>query len=72
MIEQLIELKRERDNAEVKKRLDAVRRSVKDETNLMPPIIEAVRSNATLGEIMGIMKAEFGQSKDIPVLAQNT
>jgi len=72
MIERLAELKGERDNSEVKKRLDAVRKAAKDETNLMYPIIEAVRNKATLGEIMGIMKAEFGQAKDIPVLAQNT
>jgi methylmalonyl-CoA mutase N-terminal domain/subunit len=29
--------------------------------NLMPPIIEAVRAYATLGEIMGVLRNRFGE-----------
>jgi len=47
------------------KRLDEVcrsgeRPSGRDGTNLMYPIVEAVRAYATLGEICGVMRDVFG------------
>jgi methylmalonyl-CoA mutase N-terminal domain/subunit len=59
------QLRRERDNAAVGKALERVvevaRRPAASENNLMPPIIEAVRAYATVGEICGALRQVFGE-----------
>ena len=40
--------------------LEEVRKAASGETNLFPAVIEAVRGRATLGEIMNVLKDEFG------------
>ena len=59
------QLRRERDNAAVGKALERVvevaRRPAASENNLMPAIIEAVRSYATVGEICGALRQVFGE-----------
>jgi len=42
-------------------RLDAAARI---ETNLMPPIVDCVRNECTVGEIVGTLKRTFGEHKD--------
>ena len=54
-------VKAERDDAEVAKTLDNLRQAIKDGVNTMPAIIEAVKAYATLGEIAGLMREEFGE-----------
>ncbi|MCC6531100.1 MAG: methylmalonyl-CoA mutase [Burkholderiales bacterium] len=58
-------LRRERDNAAVSKALERIvetaRRPAQSESNLMPPIIEAVRAYATVGEICGALRQVFGE-----------
>jgi methylmalonyl-CoA mutase N-terminal domain/subunit len=56
----LEELRRTRDNGAVGQALDRLRLACQGTSNLMPPILDAVRSYATLGEIVGVMKDEFG------------
>ncbi|HKE01930.1 MAG TPA: methylmalonyl-CoA mutase family protein [Planctomycetota bacterium] len=56
----LRDLRKRRDAARVKKSLDAVREACKDGSNLMPRFVEAARSYATLGEIAGVLREEFG------------
>jgi methylmalonyl-CoA mutase N-terminal domain/subunit len=34
----------------------------------MPALIDAVKSYATLGEVMGTMEAEFGRHVEVPVI----
>ena len=63
-IAHLDEVKRRRDDREVASRLrdleSAARRSGSD-ANLMYPLIEAVKAEATLGEMMGVFRDVFGE-----------
>ncbi|MEC8415957.1 MAG: methylmalonyl-CoA mutase family protein [Candidatus Thermoplasmatota archaeon] len=58
--ERLKTLKATRNNDDVARSLSEVRRAAVAEDNLFPHVIEAVRNRATLGEIMGVLKDEFG------------
>ncbi len=64
-IEAVQQLRRERDNIRVEHALDRLRdlaqRPACSDTNLMPPIIEAVRAYATIGEICGVLRNVFGE-----------
>jgi methylmalonyl-CoA mutase N-terminal domain/subunit len=58
----LADLRAKRDNAAVQKALAALKEACKDEqANLMPVILDAVRTYATLGEICGVMREVFGE-----------
>lgn len=58
----LRELREERDNEVVQVKLSALEKACQDESvNLMPVILDAVRSYATLGEICGVMRNVFGE-----------
>jgi methylmalonyl-CoA mutase N-terminal domain/subunit len=64
LIERLKKVKRQRNNVKVKKALDMLRRSAeKENENLMPHIIRAVREYATLGEICDVLREVFGEYK---------
>jgi methylmalonyl-CoA mutase, N-terminal domain len=58
--ERLQELRRQRDAGRVGQTLDALRLACRGTENTMPYILEAVRAYATLSEIVGVMKEEFG------------
>ncbi len=60
-VARLREVRRTRDNREVLKALREVRRAARNGTNLMYPILDAVAAYATLGEIMGVLREEFGE-----------
>jgi len=60
-LERLNRVRRERDNAAVKGTLENLRRVAEGTENTMPAIIEAVRAYATLGEIMDVFRAVFGE-----------
>jgi methylmalonyl-CoA mutase N-terminal domain/subunit len=60
-LERLNSVRRERDNAAVKRTLENLRRVAEGTENTMPAIIEAVRSYATLGEIMDVFRTVFGE-----------
>ncbi len=60
-LERLNRVRRERDNAAVQKALENLRRVAEGTGNTMPAIIEAVKSYATLGEIMDIFRSVFGE-----------
>jgi len=49
-----------RDGAAAAGALDAVRTAARDGSNLMPPLIEAVRAMVTLGEISDVLREEWG------------
>lgn len=51
----------ERDPAKVTASLEALRAACQGTENLMPPILDAVRAYATLGEICGAMREVFGE-----------
>src|SRR4029079_4189408 len=53
-------LRRRRNPARVSETLDALRAAAQGETNLMPPILDAVRAYATVGEICDTLREVFG------------
>jgi methylmalonyl-CoA mutase N-terminal domain/subunit len=53
--------KADRDNKKVADNLNALREAAKGDANLMPYILDAVRSYATLGEICGVLREVFGE-----------
>ena len=57
----LIELRAGRDGSAVSAALEAVRRAAQGSTNLLHPMREALRSQATLGEICGVLRQEWGE-----------
>jgi len=59
--ELLAEYKRNRNCQAVEESLRAVAETAKTDNNLMPPIIEAVRKGATLGEISDALRQVFGE-----------
>ncbi len=54
------QLKKDRDAGRVGQALDRLRVACQGTENTMPYILEAVHAYATLGEIIGVMKEEFG------------
>ncbi len=59
----LEQVRTERDDAAVEKRLDALADAALGDENLMPYIIDAVKVYATTGEICDAMRAVFGEHK---------
>ncbi len=60
-LERLSRVRRERDQSAVKRALEHLQRVAEGTENMMPAIIEAVRAYATLGEIMDVFRAVFGE-----------
>jgi len=63
----LQKLRSERSNDEVGHRLKALRKSAEAGENLMPPLLEAVKAYATLGEICDTLRAVFGAYEETSV-----
>jgi methylmalonyl-CoA mutase N-terminal domain/subunit len=59
-VERLRQLRQERDAGVVGQTLDRLRIACAGTENTMPFILDAVRAYATLTEIVGVMKGEFG------------
>jgi methylmalonyl-CoA mutase, N-terminal domain len=53
-------LRKQRDNTQVSKSLDGLRRAAEGHDNTMPAILNAVRAYATLGEICDTFRGVFG------------
>lgn len=62
-IARLEKMKVARDNEAVKAALKKLREAAKGTENLMPYLIDAVKTYATLGEICGVLREEFGEYK---------
>jgi len=65
--ERLRQLRAERSNDEVARRLGALRKAAQGSENLMPYIFDAVKSYATLGEICDAMREVFGTYEEIAI-----
>jgi methylmalonyl-CoA mutase N-terminal domain/subunit len=61
-------LKRKRNNRAVEETLDSLQRSAEKDDNLMPAIIEAVKTYATLGEICEVLRKVYGEYKELIVI----
>jgi methylmalonyl-CoA mutase N-terminal domain/subunit len=58
-------VKERRDQAAVAAALASVTATAKEpDANLMPPIVDAVRAYATVGEIIGAMEGVFGRYRE--------
>jgi methylmalonyl-CoA mutase N-terminal domain/subunit len=63
----LRKLRAERSDAEVKRRLDGLRKAAAGTANLMPHIYDAVKAYATLGEICDAMREVFGIYEEVAI-----
>ena len=60
-LERLDRVRRERDGEAASVALRRLRDAASGDANLMPCILEAVRAYATLGEMMGVLREEWGE-----------
>ncbi len=61
-------LRESRNDKEVDSNLKSITNASKNETNLIPLIIKAAKSYATLGEIVDSMKVVFGEWQETAVI----
>ncbi len=64
----LQKLREQRDSKKVKEALDRVRQTAEHDENLMPPIIQAAKAYATLGEICNVLREVFGEYRELIVI----
>ena len=62
--ERLAGLRAERDGGAVERALAAVRGAARGGGNMMPPLIGAVEAYATIGEICGVLREEWGEYRE--------
>jgi len=67
-VARLQKLRRERDNRKVKEALEKLHYEAEKDVNLMPTIIEAVKSYATLGEICDVLRDVYGEYRELIVI----
>jgi methylmalonyl-CoA mutase N-terminal domain/subunit len=67
-ISRLQRLRRERDNAKAKKILAQLHDDAAKDKNLMPTIIDAVKTYVTLGEICDVLRGVYGEYKELIVI----
>jgi methylmalonyl-CoA mutase N-terminal domain/subunit len=60
-VERLKQFKADRDQDAVGKRLEELREVAKGDGNLLHPIRAALKEHATIGEVSGVMREEFGE-----------
>jgi methylmalonyl-CoA mutase N-terminal domain/subunit len=60
-VERLKNFKAERDQQTVEARLEEVRSACAGRQNLLVPMRAALKERATLGEVCGVMREEFGE-----------
>ena len=64
--ERLAAVKDRRDDDAVESALAALRGAVTAEANVLPPLVEAVKVHATMGELMAVFEAEYGTYRETP------
>ena len=65
-VEHLARTRETRDRARVDRALDVLRSTAAGTENLMPPLIEAVRAQATLGEMCAALRDVWGEYEEAP------
>lgn len=60
-MQELARIKSERDSHGVEKSLGYLKKAATGSDNVVPPILEAVKKRATLGEICGVLRGVFGE-----------
>ncbi len=69
-IEKLKKLRSERDDSKVKKSLAQLKQAAEGTDNLMPPILDAVRGYATLGEVCDVLREVFGEYQQVTTIGK--
>jgi methylmalonyl-CoA mutase N-terminal domain/subunit len=64
---ELAELRAGRDAARVEAALEALRRAAAGGANLVPVLVEVVKTYATMGEICGVLREAFGEYRAVQV-----
>ena len=64
-IERLSEIKKNRDNAQVKQSLKRLEEVVSNDGKTMPVLLECIESYATIGEMSDVMRKVFGTQKEL-------
>ncbi len=67
-IARLQRVRAERDPREWERAMTALRHAAEGADNLMPPLIDAVKAYATLGEICGLLKEVFGEHQELMII----
>jgi methylmalonyl-CoA mutase N-terminal domain/subunit len=67
-LEKLARLKRSRDGGRVRTALDALRDAAQTRVNLMPPILDAVRAYATVGEMCDALREVWGEYEETAII----
>jgi methylmalonyl-CoA mutase N-terminal domain/subunit len=62
--EKLARIKKERDSEKVRKALAALKTAAQGTDNVVPPILEAVKAYATVGEISDTLREVFGEYRE--------
>ena len=62
--EKLARVKKERDSEKVRKALAALKTAAQGTDNVVPPILEAVKAYATVGEISDTLREVFGEYRE--------
>ena len=60
-VERLKAFKEDRDQAAVDERLEGLREACRSDANLLEPMRAALKDRASLGEVCGVMREEFGE-----------
>jgi len=64
----LADLRRTRDNAAVRRSLDALQAAARGTANTMYPLLDCVRAYATVGEMCDALREVWGEYQEIPTI----
>jgi len=67
-LDKLAKVRATRDNGAVQRTLDRLRAAARTTENLMPPILDAVRAYATIGEMCDALREVWGEYEEVPVV----
>ena len=63
-VENLRQVKQERNGREVKQRLSELEKAAKTGKNVMPSLVDCCKAYATVGEMTGVFREVFGEFKE--------
>jgi methylmalonyl-CoA mutase, N-terminal domain len=66
-IERVKKFKARRDHGAVRRSYEAIAAAAKDGSNLMPKILDSAKCGGTLGEIIEVLKKDFGEWREPPI-----
>jgi methylmalonyl-CoA mutase N-terminal domain/subunit len=67
-LDKLYRLRETRDADRVRRTLDRLRSAARSTENIMPPILDAVRAYATLGEMCDALRDVWGEYEEVPII----